>query len=72
MSSSELGLRLRRAREARDLSFRDLRDKSGLALSHLQRLERGVVSSPEPATLRKLAVALDVPYVELMRLAGHL
>lgn len=67
-----LGARLREARAAAELSYRDVRDLTGLALSHLQRLERGQVAEPSPAVLKKLAEALGVPYVDLMRRAGYL
>lgn len=63
---------MRAAREAAGLSYRDVREVTGLALSHLQRLERGEVAEPSPSVLRRLAAALDVPYVELMRAAGYL
>lgn len=67
-----LALTLEDARRARGLSFRQLREETGLALSHLQRLEHGVVAAPSPETLRKLGVALAVPYEELLRAAGYL
>jgi transcriptional regulator with XRE-family HTH domain len=54
------------------LSLRDVRDSSGLALSYLHRIERGRVVEPSPSTLRRLAAALDVPYIDLMRVAGYL
>jgi ribosome-binding protein aMBF1 (putative translation factor) len=67
----ELGRVLRAAREGSDLSYRDLREKTGLSLSHLQRLERGEVSEPGPTTLRRLAEALSLDYGYLMTLAGY-
>ncbi len=72
MGQLELGRRLRSERLRRELSFRELQAASGLALSHLQRLERGVVREPSPSTLRVLADALGVDYAELMREAGYL
>jgi transcriptional regulator with XRE-family HTH domain len=72
VAAIELGHRLRAAREARGLSYRDVRESTGLALSHLQRLERGLVDEPSPSVLRKLAGALGVPYIELMKAAGYL
>ncbi len=68
----ELGRRIRSERVERGLSFRDVRGLTGLALSHLQRLERGQVAEPSPETLRRLSGALGVPYSELMREAGYL
>lgn len=72
MGQLELGRRVRSERLARELSFRDVRASSGLALGHLQRLERGEVAKPTPAVLRRLAAALDVDYAVLMREAGYL
>lgn len=53
------------------MSYRALAASSGLALSHMQRLERGEVDEPSVATLRKLAGALDVPLADLLRAAGY-
>lgn len=72
MGVIELGRSVKRAREARELSYRELRESTGLALSHLQRLERGEVRQPSPPVLRKLADALEIPYEGLMRDAGYL
>lgn len=72
MASVELGRVLRSARLARELSFREVCSSTGLALSHLQRLERGEVGRPEPATLRRLAGVYGVPYESLMAAAGYL
>jgi len=73
VGSFEAGQRIRRAREAGDLSYRDLREVTGLALSHLQRLERGQVSEPSPHVLRKLSSAIEgLDYGALMRDFGYL
>lgn len=63
---------LRAARASREMSFRDVREATGLSLSHLQRLERGEVAEPSPAVLRKLGEALGLGYDDLMREAGYL
>lgn len=68
----ELGRHLRRARVAAGLSYRGLHDSSGLAVSHLQRLERGTIRRPDPAVLRRLAEALGLDHAALMRAAGYL
>jgi transcriptional regulator with XRE-family HTH domain len=68
----ELGQRLRSARVARELSYRDVRASSGVALSYLQRLERGDVRKPGVDVLRRLAPVLGVPFEELMACAGYL
>lgn len=72
MGAIELGRRIRCEREAAELSYRDVRERSGLALGHLQRLEQGRVAHPRPDTLRALAGALGVDYRELLREAGIL
>lgn len=72
MGVIEAGQELRRARDERGLSYRDLKDETGLALSHLQRLERGQVSEPSPHVLRKLARALELDYEGLLRRVGYL
>lgn len=67
-----LGEKLAKARAAHELSYRDLRDATGLSLGHLQRLERGEVAEPSPHLLHKLAGALDLDYTDLMRTVGYL
>jgi transcriptional regulator with XRE-family HTH domain len=58
------GDKLKELREGRDMSLRALSRKSGLALSHLQYLERDA-KSPGDETLKRLAKALRVPVDEL-------
>ncbi len=54
-----VGQRLRRARERRALSQRDLARLSGVAYTTIARLERDR-HRPIPSTVRKLAAALGV------------
>lgn len=72
MGSVELGARLREARVSAELSFRQAAEASGLAVSHVQRLERGEVCRPGPDVLRRLASAYGVGYEGLMAAAGYL
>jgi len=51
---------LRKIRELRSLSQRELADKSGVDASTINRLEKGM-RKPWPRTLRKLADTLDIP-----------
>jgi len=67
-----LGARVRRARQVRELSVREFARVAGISASHVQRLERGAVARPEPATLKKVATAAGLTPAELMRLAGYL
>ncbi|HEY3435111.1 MAG TPA: helix-turn-helix domain-containing protein [Solirubrobacterales bacterium] len=78
MSPVTLSSTIRAAREARSLSLRDLRAATagerypdGLAVSYLQRLERGRVEEPSPHALRAIARPLGVAYATLMRQAGY-
>lgn len=78
MGAIEVGQRIRRAREGAELSYREVRAVTGLALSHLQRLERGQVAEPSPRVLWALASALTgapgerrALYLGLMEAAGY-
>lgn len=73
MGAVEAGQRIRRAREVAELSYRDVKESTGLALSHLQRLERGQVSEPSPHVLWKLADSIEgLSYQQLMYDFGYL
>src|SRR5438552_5889896 len=67
-----LGHALGEARERLGLSLQSAADPAGISAPYLQKLERGVVETPSPRVLGRLAVALDVPYLRLMELAGYL
>jgi ribosome-binding protein aMBF1 (putative translation factor) len=56
--------RIRRAREAVELSTTGLAYKAGLSLRTIERIEAGEVK-PRPSTLRVIAWALDVDEREL-------
>ncbi len=49
---------IKRLRELKALSQRDLATKSGISLATINRVEKGV-HKPSPRTIRKLAQALD-------------
>ena len=57
--------RLRRLRELRALSQRELAKKAGVNTTTINRIERGK-QGPIPKTIRKLAVALEVTIEEIM------
>jgi transcriptional regulator with XRE-family HTH domain len=68
----EFGQWLTRTREAAGFeSQTELAKVCGVHHSTLARLERGEVQ-PTPATLKKLAPHLKVPYKTLLEAAGHL
>jgi transcriptional regulator with XRE-family HTH domain len=60
------GTRLRRLRRERALSQRDLTRMTGIAFDTISRLETGKQRA-QPRTIRKLAEALGVEPIELMK-----
>jgi HTH-type transcriptional regulator, competence development regulator len=61
------GEKLRRVRDARLLSQRELAEKAGLSPTTILKLEADRVEEPHPRTVRKLARALEVDPAELVR-----
>lgn len=59
-------LRVREWRERRKLTYRELADRAGIALSTLYRIESGT-ASPTVAMLAKLAKALEINMVDFFR-----
>ena len=62
---------LKRIRETKALSRKDLADRAGVSESAIYRAERGETSL-RPSTIRKLAKALDVEPDELTSRQGRL
>lgn len=56
---------VRAARTARDMTQGVLSDKTGIAVPHISRLEKGG-HLPSVATLKKVAEALEVPICSLL------
>jgi HTH-type transcriptional regulator, competence development regulator len=69
---TKLGECLRQVREIRQQSLRGAAAAAEISAPYLQKLERGDAHHPSPAVLHRLATALDIPYSDLMELAGHL
>ncbi len=73
---SELGELIRIIRTKKDLSLRELSDRTGLSHSYLHNLEIGIdprtgnAISPSIPTLEKLAAGIDVPLNELLVLVS--
>ena len=59
-NSNELGDFIYRARQERGLSLRTLAKASGLDWSYIAYLEKGEITTPDPAKLQKLARALEI------------
>lgn len=71
MAAEHLGDRLRQVRTMRGWSLRETAAKADISSAYLQKLERGQVNNPSPNVLYGLADKLNVPYSELMKLAGY-
>lgn len=64
-----LGSRLKRARGTR--SLKAVAEPAKITAAYLQKLEQDRVGNPSPHVLHGLAQELDVPYEELLELAGY-
>ena len=62
----DLGLTIRRLRESRQLSLKEVAARSGLTQSFLSQVERNL-TSPSVASLRKVAQAFGVPLTKLFQ-----
>jgi transcriptional regulator with XRE-family HTH domain len=70
-ATMQLGERLQQARKARRLSLDATAEPARISPAYLHKLEGGRVNTPSPRVLLRLADALDLPYWELMDLAGY-
>ena len=68
----ELGKELQDARKTKGVSLEGVANPAGISGAYLHKLERGVVNSPSPRVLARLAVVLEISYLRLMELAGYL
>lgn len=71
MATNALGKKLKNAREARGYTVRKVQRLAGVSNGYVTLVELGQ-TKPKPAMLRGLSKALDLNYLELMILAGHL
>lgn len=68
----ELGNALGEARRQKGLSLEAVAGPAKISGAYLHKLERGTVANPSPRVLARLALALELPYLRLMELAGYL
>lgn len=72
MDSVEFGKYLSLLRKRAKLSMGKLAKISNVSQPYISQIERGDRGIPSPDILKKLAEALNVPYLELMQKAGFL
>jgi transcriptional regulator with XRE-family HTH domain len=68
----KLGNELRKAREGAGISLAAAAAPAKISAAYLHKLERGVVDSPSPRVLARIASVLKISYLRLMKLAGYL
>jgi transcriptional regulator with XRE-family HTH domain len=66
LSEPDLGATIRKLREGRQLSLKEVAARSGLTQSFLSQVERNL-TSPSVASLRKVALAFGVPLTALFQ-----
>src|SRR5699024_4657307 len=69
--AKEFGKKLKDIREDKKITATELAKRIGYSQPFISMLETGRKGIPKPETLRKLSDGLDVPYIELMTIAGH-
>lgn len=70
--STSLGDQLKQIRKLKSMSLRDVEAATGISNAYLSQLERGDASNPSPKKLKSLAECYDIPYADLLNLAGYL
>jgi HTH-type transcriptional regulator, competence development regulator len=68
---NELGKFLRTIRERKSLSLRAVERQSGVSNAYLSQIESGKINQPSPNILHKLSEIYEVPYNDLLKLAGY-
>jgi transcriptional regulator with XRE-family HTH domain len=63
---------LRRLREAKGLSLRQVEKKTGVSNAYLSQIETGKIGEPSPHILHKLSEVYEISYQDLMKLAGYI
>ncbi len=70
IGNAKLGDFIRSAREAKQLSLRQLGHASGVDYSTIARLEQGQFASPDPIKLSKIAAQLELSTEDIYEMAG--
>ncbi|WP_068773734.1 helix-turn-helix domain-containing protein [Paenibacillus sp. FJAT-26967] len=64
--------KLRDLRKLKGYTIRELADRSGVSAGYISQLENGNRNAPSPDVLMKLSEGLNIPYADLMKIAGYL
>jgi transcriptional regulator with XRE-family HTH domain len=65
-----IGAVLRRAREHKELSLREVERRTGRSSAYLSQVERGLIRQPDPVALLELAELYRLDFLTLARWAG--
>lgn len=64
--------KLRDLRKLKGYTIRELSERSGVSAAYISQIENGSRGIPSPEVLMKLSEGLNIPYEELMEIAGYL
>lgn len=68
---TDLGDFLRKARAAKELTLRDVEEKTDISNAYLSQIEGAKIKQPSPVTLHKLCELYGAAYSVAMELAGY-
>ena len=71
LNKEGIGALLRKLREIKGFSLREVERRSGVSNAYLSQIEGGKVKNPSPHHLFKLAKVYEIEYSELMKAAGY-
>lgn len=69
--AEKLGDYLKKLREQKHQTLRQIEEETGIQNAYLSQLENGKIANPSPKYLHKLASAYRVPYATLLEMAGY-
>lgn len=71
MQAPAIGSFLKAARNSRQLSLRAVEKAVEISNAYLSQLESGKIQGPSPVILHRLSELYQVPYADVMQLAGY-
>jgi|SRR5690625_2049464 len=67
----DFGRHIRELRKSKNLSLREAARRSNMSHPYLSQIETGKNTNPTPNIIKKLSAGLNVPYMQLMEMAGY-